>query len=255
MSDTVTPAAAPVPSSPMPLFYTRPVPVDANRHKTKSLRDNPGYAFSTRTNSVPVSGAEFAMVQRHYPIVFSGRDKMLPVAVVGLRADENLWVDADGKWLPQAYIPAYVRRYPFVFIEAAGGQLILGIDEGSGFVVDDGKLPLFDAAGKPSQVVNSALQFCAAYQGNHKATAEYVEALKENDLLVENQANATIAGTERLSLAGFRVVDEKRFNKLPAATLEAWRDKGWLAWTYAHLMSFACWNLLASLAAQRKKTA
>jgi hypothetical protein len=253
MSDTVAPTPASAPSSPLPLFYTRPVPVDASRHKTKFLRDNPGYGFSARTNSVPVSGAEFVMIQRHYPIVFSGRDKMLPVAVVGLRPDENLCVDAEGKWLPHAYIPAYVRRYPFVFIEAAGGQLILGIDEGSGIVVDDGKLPLFDAAGKPSQLVNSALQFCAAYQGNHKATAEYVEALKEADLLVDHQAQATIAGTERLSLAGFRVVDETRFNKLPAATLETWRNKGWLAWTYAHLMSFACWNMLARLAAERKK--
>ncbi|TXL72972.1 SapC family protein [Vineibacter terrae] len=239
----------------MPLFYTQPAPVDANRHRGKSLRDNPGFGFSVRTNSVPVSGAEFALAQRHYPIVFSGQDGAVPVAVLGLRADENLFVRRDGTWEPNLYIPAYVRRYPFVFIEAAGGQLILAIDEGGGFVVDGGKLPLFDAENKPTNLVNSALQFCAAYQNNHKATAEYVAALQANDVLVDNQAQATIAGTERLSLAGFKVVDEARFNKLPAATLEAWREKGWLAWTYAHLLSFGCWNALANLAAERKKAA
>lgn len=246
-------ANGPASASPLPLFYSRPVPVDANRHKGKSLRDNPGYGFSIRTNSVPVSGAEFALAQRHYPIVFSGQGVPIPVAVLGLRADENLFVGSDGVWQAQTYIPAYVRRYPFVFIEAAGGQLILAIDEGGGFVVDDGKLPLFDADRKPTELVNSALQFCAAYQGNHKATAEYVEALQANDLLVDNQAQATIAGTEWLSLAGFKVVDEARFNKLPVATLEVWRDKGWLGWTYAHLLSFGGWNALANLAAERKK--
>lgn len=253
MSDTAAPAATP--PSQMPLFYSSPVPVDANRHKGKSLRDNPGYGFSTRANSVPVSGAEFMLVQRHYPIVFSGRDAPIPVAVVGLRAEENLFVGADGTWMPQTYVPAYVRRYPFVFIEAAGGQLILAIDEGGGFVVEGGKLPLFDNASQPTDLVKGALQFCAAYQGNHKATAEYADALKAQDLLVDNQAQATIAGTERLSLGGFQIVDEAKFNKLPVAVLEQWRDKGWLAWTYAHLMSFACWNGLANLAAERKKAA
>ena len=248
MSDSTAPAPAPQ----LPLFYSRPAPLDPKRHAGKSLRDNPGYGFAVRTNSVPVSGAEFALTQRHYPIVFSGTDRPFPVAVLGLRADENLFVGPDGAWVPQAYIPAYVRRYPFVFIEAGGGQLVLAIDEGGGYVVEDGKLGLFDAANKPTELVNTALQFCAAYQGNHKATADYVEALRAHDLLIENQAQATIAGTERLALAGFKVIDEARFNKLPAETLAEWRDKGWLGWSYAHLMSFGAWNALANLAAQRK---
>jgi hypothetical protein len=234
------------------LFYSRPVPIDPKRHAGKSLRENPGYGFAARTNSVPLSGAEFNLTQRYYPIVFSGTDRPFPVAVLGLRADENLFVGADDAWIAHTYIPAYVRRYPFVFIEASGGQLVLAIDEGSGYVVEDGKQGLFDAANKPSELVNTALQFCAAYQANHKATAEYVDALRSHDLLVDNQAQATIAGTERLALAGFKVIDEARFNKLPAETLVAWRDKGWLGWCYAHLMSFGSWNGLANLAAQRK---
>lgn len=250
----MTGPALPPPTAPLPLFYSRPVAVDTNRHKSKSLRADSGFAFAARTNSVPVSGFEFALAQRNYPIVFSGQDKMIPVAVVGLRGDENLFV-ANGKWEPQTYIPAYVRRYPFIFIEAADNRFILAVDEGQDFIVDDGKLPLFDAAGKPTDIINGALQFCTAYQNNHVATTEFIQALTASDLLIDNQAQATIAGTERLSLAGFKVIDEQRFHKLPAATLETWRNKGWLGWVYAHLMSFACWNSLASLAAQRKTAA
>lgn len=245
-------ASSGISPSKLPLFYSHPVPLDASRHTGKALRENSGYGFSTRTNSVPVGGAEFALVQRHYPIVFSGKDTPFPVAVLGLRPDENLFVSPEGMWQPQIYIPAYVRRYPFVFIEAQGGQLILAIDEAPGLLVDGGKLALFDTERRPSELLKTALQFCTAYQGNHKATAEFVDALRAQDLLVDNQAQATIAGTERLALGGFKVVDEARFNKLPAATLEVWRDKGWLAWIYAHLMSFGAWNGLANLAAERK---
>jgi hypothetical protein len=251
----MTGSAVPSPTPPLPLFYSRPVPVDAGRHKGKSLRGDAGFGFAARTNSVPISGLEFSLAQRHYPIVFSGQETMIPVAVVGLRADENLFVGTDGRWDPLAYVPAYVRRYPFVFIEAPDNKLVLAVDEAADFIVDGGALPLFDQAGRPTDLVNGALQFCGAYQNNHVATTEFIRALAASDLLVDHQAQATIAGTERLSLAGFKVIDEQRFNKLPAATLEAWRDRGWLGWVYAHLMSFPCWNALANLAAQRKPAA
>jgi hypothetical protein len=255
MTDTAGLPSSRAAAPKLPLFYSRPAPLDASRHGRKAIRDNAGYGFSARTNSVPISGAEFVLAHRHYPIVFSGVDTPFPVVVLGLRPDENLFVATDGAWRPQTYIPAYVRRYPFVFIEAADGKLVLSIDEGGGILVDGGKLALFDAERKPTDLVKSALQFCSAYQENHKATAEFVAALRSQDLLVDNQAQATIAGTERLALAGFKVVDEGRFNKLPGATLEAWRDKGWLALIYAHLLSFGSWNGLALLAAERKTAA
>ncbi|MCW5745171.1 MAG: SapC family protein [Alphaproteobacteria bacterium] len=253
MSDAANRAAGQ--PSQLPLFYTEVVPVDADRHKGKALRDNFGFAFAAHTTSVPVSGAEFALVQRFYPIVFSGKTVPLPVAVVGLRPNENLFVGGDGLWKSQTYIPAYVRRYPFVFVEASGGQLVLAIDEGGGILADGGRLALFDAEGKPTDLVKSALRFCSAYQNDHKATAAFVEALRQQDLLVDNQAQATISGTERLALGGFKIVDEGRFNKLPGAVLETWRDKGWLGWIYAHLLSLGSWNALAQQAADRKRAA
>lgn len=253
MSETVaTPAAGP---PALPLFYTRPRPVEPAAHGAKALRDDPDYGFAAGTNAVPLNGVEFGLAQRHYPIVFSGQGAPFPVAILGLRTEENLFVSAERRWTEGAYIPAYVRRYPFIFIEAGNGQLILAVDEGGGFIVPDGRQRLFDAEGKPTQLVAGALKYCGAYQRNHKATVDFVAALREEDLLVENRAQATIAGGERIALAGFTVVDEARFNKLPAAKVLAWRDKGWLAWVYAHLMSFAAWDQLAAAAAERKKRA
>jgi hypothetical protein len=244
------PAAAQAPA-PLPLFYKQPRPLDANTHKASRLKDNASFGFARRANSVPINGVEFAVAQRHYPIVFTGTGKPFPAAVMGLRVDENLFVGDDGRWVEGIYVPAYVRRYPFVFIEAPEDKLILAIDEGSGLLVDEGPHKLFDEAGKPTPLVNGALQFCGAYQANFKQSLEFIDALVTQDLLVDNRANAVLANGERLTLGGFKVIDEEKFKAVPAAVLESWRDQGWLAWIYAHFFSLTGWNGLAALASKR----
>lgn len=247
-SPPAAPAAAP---STLPLFYTQPRPLDANTHRNSRLKDNAHFGFARKANSVPLNGVEFAIAQRHYPIVFTGTGKPFPAAVMGLRVDENLFVGDDGRWIEGIYVPAYVRRYPFVFIEAPEDKLILAIDEGSGLMTSDGPHRLFDEAGKPTPLVNGALQFCGAYQANFKQTLEFIDSLLEHDLLVDNRANAVLAGGERLTLGGFKVIDEEKVKKLPAVVLKTWRDQGWLAWVYAHFFSLAGWNGLAALASKR----
>jgi len=251
MVDAPPAAPAPAAQSALPLFYKQPRPLDANTHRASRLRDNAHFGFARSANSVPINGIEFAIAQRHYPIVFTGTGKPFPAAVLGLRVDENLFIDSAGRWVEGIYVPAYVRRYPFVFIEAPEDKLILAIDEGSGLLVDDGPHKLFDDAGKPTPLVNGALQFCGAYQANFKQTLEFIDALLAQDLLVDNRANAVLAGGERLTLGGFKVIDEEKFKALPEAVLKTWRDQGWLAWVYAHFFSLTGWNGLAALASKK----
>ena len=185
--------SAPAASSVLPLFYKQPRPLDAKTHGNIRLKDNANFDFARNANSVPVNGIEFVIAQRHYPIVFTGAAKPYPAAVLGLRVDQNLVIGAEGRWVEGGYVPAYVRRYPFVFIEAPEDTLILAIDEGSSLLVDEGPHKLFDDAGKPTPLVNGALQFCGAYQANFKQTLEFVDSLVQHDLLVDNRADAVLA--------------------------------------------------------------
>ena len=188
--------------------------------------------------------------------MFSGEAVPVPLAVMGLRNSENLFVDEKGAWAPNAYVPAYVRRYPFIFMEGKDGlQFILCIDEDSGFLTEGEGNILFEPDGKASALGQNALNFCSAFQGNHVQTREFGEALKKHSLLVENQANATIAGIEKVSLGGFKIIDEQRFNSLPNEVFLEWRSKGWLHLVYSHLMSMANWAGLVDQAARRKKAA
>lgn len=240
----------------LPLFYRKPRPLDIRTHATMKMKREANFSFARGANSVPINAVEFPLIQRTYPIVFSGEETPVPLAVMGLRNSENLFVDEKGGWTPTAYVPAYVRRYPFIFMAGPGGlQFILSIDEDSGFLTEgDGNI-LFEPDGKASALVQNALKFCSAFQGNHVQTLEFGEALKKYDLLVENQANATIAGVEKVSLGGFKIIDEQRFNALPNEVFLEWRAKGWLYLVYSHLTSMANWPGLVDQATRRKKAA
>ena len=96
------------------LFYSQPEPLSAEAHGKLGVTpaDKP-YAFVAQTNVVPLTVTEFAPAALSYPVIFVG-DAKQPVAAMGLNAAENLFIE-DGDFRPDAYIPAYVRRYPFVF--------------------------------------------------------------------------------------------------------------------------------------------
>jgi hypothetical protein len=147
----------------------------------------------------------------HLPIVFSDEAQPQPLAVLGLRERQNLFVDDHGRWLAGTYVPAYVRRHPFIFLEDAGRDtLTLCIDEAAPQLVADGTgQALFDEAGAPTAVTRNALDFCRDYQAHHRLTRTFVDALVAADVLVDHRAEVTLAaGGAPLALQGFKVVDE-----------------------------------------------
>lgn len=240
------PAAANPPASGLPLFYRQPELLSPDRHGGKSLARETNFKFARATNSVPLNCVEFALAQRHYPVVFTPANPPLPVAVLGLRDEQNRFVGADGRWLPGHYIPAYVRRYPFVFTTTQGEeQFALCVDAASEFIVDGGDNPLFQD-GKPTQTTNNALNFCAAFQAEFVKTRDFCAALDEQKLLDVKAADVNLPGGQKLVFGNFRVVNEQRFQALPDAVILDWSKRGWLGLVYAHFMSFASWGQLAN---------
>ena len=237
-------------TAPMPLLYRNPRPLSAERHKDRLYTPPKDFRFASGLNSVVVCGNEFPLAQRFYPIVFTAREPVAALAVLGLQRDENLFVDETGAWAEGAYVPAYVRRYPFIFMEGAGDQLVLCIDEESSALTETEGQKLFDKD-QPTPLVAEALRFSAAFHKQAKDTTEFARALDEHKLLVENTANVTLKAGRHFSLSGFRVIDERKFNELPNEVILDWRKKGWLALVYCHLLSMANWNRLSELAARR----
>ena len=240
----------------MPMFYHRPVPMDSGRHAGKTLTEARSFAFAAQSNSVPLTFDEFPVAIRHFPIVFTAGDPAVPVAVLGLQKSENLFVDADGHWTEGVYVPGYVRRYPFIFLERPEqSQFALCIDEDSGLIEDGaGKRALF-AEGEPTDLTKRALEFCSAYHRQFIATRELCEALDASGLLAEKTANIAVGGDQRIALQGLRLIDEEKLRALPDETFLEWRRRGWLPAVYCQLMSQNNWALLAGRMGARLRAA
>jgi hypothetical protein len=240
------------------LFYSRPEPLSADLHGTLGVNpvDKP-YAFVGASHVVPLTVTEFAPAALSYPVVFLG-DNKLPVAVMGLRQGENLYVKDDGDFRAEAYIPAYVRRYPFVFAnDQVQQRLILCIDRAAPFIVEGGQAPLF-VDGKPSDYVNQAMEFCNNFEQERVRTESFVKLLTDLDLFEVREAVFTPRNEkgepgEPQKLADYFAVSEDKLKALPAEKLAELRDNGALGQIYAHLVSLLGWDRLIALAFERAR--
>lgn len=223
------------------LFYDKPVAINKETHKEATIAPiGSDYSFAAKTNSVILAGIEFAEAAKEYPLVFTkAGDRMIPVALMGLRNDENLFVDDEGKW-DARYVPAFVRRYPFVLAELnKDGDLAVCIDESyAGLNADEGE-KLFDDEGEYSPTLKHAIDFLTEYQRQYKRTEAFVKRLEDLDLFVELTARVNMKSGEKFALAGLQVIDEKKLLALDADSAMPMFSAGELAWVYAHLLSLS----------------
>lgn len=256
-AESERPAVAPTPSTadkgpapataagPMPLFYKNLRPLHLKDHADLALKEGAGYAFAAEATAVPLTVGEFMAAARDYPIIFSGTESPVPLAMLGLHRGENLFVDKDGKWQAGAYIPAYVRRYPFYLVEAQEGRRrVLFIDEDSDHLTHDGGAALV-ADGKPSDTAQNILKFCEAYAEDQRNTREFCEAVVALDLLDKRDLAVNLPGGKKLMLKDILVIDPRKFEKLSDDVFLDWRKRKWLFAVYCHFISSANWARVA----------
>ncbi|MEM1198905.1 MAG: SapC family protein [Pseudomonadota bacterium] len=228
----------------MPIFYSQPEVLDSNRHEGLELKPVTSYEFTSGVNAIPITAAEFPAASRDYPIVFTAGGNPGAVAIVGLRKDENLMLEARGKWRAGTYIPAYVRRYPFIFLRSDDGdQYALCIDRACKQLAKGKKNLLFEGD-EMGPLTKNALEFCKAFQQQHMATEKVIAVLQEHDLLMPNQGRFNLPDGRSLAITDFMTVDEKKFNELPGDAFLKIREAGVLPALYCHLVSMGSWQRL-----------
>lgn len=241
------------------LFYSQPEPLSPEMHGKLGVKRMDGpFGFAKAGHAIPLTVGEFPLAAVTGPIIFVG-DEKLPIAVMGLNAGDNMFVQDNGLFQPGVYIPAYVRRYPFVFAQdSEAQQMVLCIDRKAEFIVEGGDMPFFED-GKPSEYTQNCIEFCNNFEIERQRTMSFVQLLKDLDLFESKVATFTPTnpdGTaaEPQKIADYFGVSEDKLNALPTEKLVELRDNGALAQIYAHLLSLVGWDRLIALALTRGPT-
>jgi len=211
------------------------------------------YAFARHVNSVPLMAVETPMAAREYVIVFVRADEsVMPVALLGVESDRNGYVTATGGW-DARYVPAFVRRYPFVFSRSEDGtQFTLCIDESWSRCNEDGRgQRLFNDQGERTPYLDNMLSFLQEYNTQLRRTEAFCKKLVDLDLLEPIQVQFTLAGGPQRALGGFLAVSRVKLKTLPAEQLGTLVQTDELELLYQHLHSLNNFLLLAECSAAR----
>lgn len=230
------------------LIYVNVTPISSTEHKGFSVKGEGHLKFAAEVNSVPVTASEILQVAQELPVVFSGADELVPVVIMGMRDNENLAINADGKWQGR-YVPAFLRRYPFIFAgNAENSQLTLCVDDSyAGWNSDDKGERLFDSEGAQTQYLQGVVKFLQDYQTQLVRTQAFCKRIKELDLLEPVTANFQMAEGDRVSLGGFQAISKSKLKALPQETLMQMFAADELELIYQHLFSLGRFNHLIDL--------
>ena len=233
------------------LLYTQPEPLNPEQHGKLGIRASPTpYKFARTAHAVPLMVTEFGPAAMNYPIIFAG-EQLQPMAIMSIRQNENLFISAEGGFDPDGYVPAYLRRFPFVLADDADNQrMIVCIDVAAEAVVPGGELTLF-AGDQPTDFTKNAIDFCTNYESERQRTGSFVQMLKDLDLFELKEAfftpqNADGSPGEPVRLADYFAISEEKLRALPVEKLGELRDNGALSQIYAQLISLHGWDKLVA---------
>jgi hypothetical protein len=233
--------ATAAPSQNLPLFYNSIEPLNVSQHGKMKVRTVLRMAQVGRTHAIPVTVDEFTLAQRYYPIVFSVGDTPIPIALMGLNEGVNVFLDENGRPLDtHIYIPAYVRRYPFLLarLRPDSDELSLCFDPAADAVGEfaEGEA-LFDGE-SPSEATKAILQFCEQFEAAGQRTGAFMDELVKADLLMDGEVAIQPEGVAQpFVYRGFRMVDEEKLRNLRGDELRKMNQNGLLPLIYAHLFS------------------
>ena len=230
------------PAPQLPVFYKNLIPLSTSEHAGYSTRGSDTADYLVGQHAVPITADEFIHGQRSFPIVFSVGDNPVPLALMGLNEGVNVFVDDTGKPHQPFYVPAYVRRYPFLLarLQPDAKELSLCFDPDSGLIGEykDGT-PLFED-GKPTDNLNNILKFCEDFETAIQRTQAFVSELKTLDLLIDGEVSIQPGdAAQPFIYRGFRMVDEQKFRDLNGDQLRKINQNGMLPLIIAHLFSLA----------------
>jgi hypothetical protein len=231
------------------LLYGRPERLNRVAHAKLGFSPLANYDFARKLTAVPLIGAEFPTACRQYPIVFiqSPEGMLTAQAVLSFSEGINSFVDDQGRWTA-TYVPAFIRRYPFVLAQIPGkdDDFDVAFDEASGCFHSKKGEPLFDDHGAPTPLLQAQVEFLRLFHVEFQRTQQFLDALKKDDLLTPYNVDIVRGGDQaKFAVRNAMVVNEAKLVALPTERAATHLAGGYLAMIYAHLISLQSFLALA----------
>jgi SapC len=227
------------------LFYQQPEPLSLEKHRTLGAKriDRP-FQFLLGSHVVPITVNEFGIAACSYPVIFAGAEKT-PLAVMGARGGENVFVNPNGEVDPEVYLPAFVRRYPFVFASDPNNEnMLVCIDRAAPMIGENPEIPFFNGD-KPSKYTEDAIEFLKEFERHRQATEFFIKAVDEAGLFEEKSVSLSQTDEkgeeQQVKIADYFAISEEKLNALSSEKFQELREKGVLAPAYAHIISLLTW--------------
>ena len=158
-------------------------------------------------HALPVTIDEFPSAARNYPIVFSSGENAVPLILMGLNEGVNTFMGEDGRFNQPAYIPAYVRRYPFLLAKLTpeAEELSLCFDPTTGAIGEYKEGDALFEKDQPTDATKNILNFCEQFEQAGQRTGQFMDELKKLDLIMDGEVSIqqTVLNS-RLFIAVFR---------------------------------------------------
>jgi len=231
---------ASAPQANLPVFYQDLMPLNSRDHASWHSRTTDRAPWLAGFHAVPLTVEEFPMAARNFPIIFSSGENPVPLALMGLNEGVNVFVDGEGQVADNIYLPAYVRRYPFLLAKLSpeSEELSLCFDPTTDLVGEftEGQ-PLFDGD-QPSESTKAVLGFCEQFEQAGMKSQAFMDELAKHKLLMDGELAIQQEGVEQpFVYRGFQMVNQEALRELRGDVLRTWNQNGLLPLIFAHLFS------------------
>ncbi|MBV9840859.1 MAG: SapC family protein [Sphingomonadaceae bacterium] len=224
----------------LPLFYNQLEPLSSLTHGDWKLREIDTPTLFAKAHAVPITVDEFPLAQRHFPIIFSVGPNPVPLALMGLNEGINVFVNDEGKLDGGIYVPAYVRRYPYMLarLRPDADELSLCFDPTAEGIGPDGDGPALFEDGQPSEATKNMLAFLEQFEQAGRRTAQFIQEMTDAKLLIDGEVTIQPEGAAQPFIyRGFQMISEDAVKELRGDVARKMVQSGAMGLIYAHFFS------------------
>lgn len=227
------------------ILFKRPSILCAEAHREYGLAAGSSFSFANACIAVPLGFDEIPFATKHYPVLFMNNCEIVPVALMGT-GNANKFVQSDGRWLPDYYIPQVLQFYPFTLEKMQGqDEGVLILDLASDRIISNAGTKvasrLFDRGGVPTNLLRDIATKGAQMYHERVKAMEMAKLLQDADVLIPSVVQFSDQTRAASDIGRLYAINAHAYRSLATETIINWFRSAWLDVIGAIFLSQQVW--------------